>query len=51
MVRKKIGEVRDMIVFGRVECGEDWISLCDRKPSEGFKQGSNIYSLNLSMRT
>lgn len=36
MVRKKIGEVRDMIVFGRVECGEDWISLCDRKPSEGF---------------
>lgn len=41
-----------MIVFGPVKCDEDWISLCDRKPSEGFEHGNDIiYSLNLSMLT
>lgn len=51
VVRNKTGgEVRGMTVSGHVECGEDWISLDFRKPSEGFEQGSDIY-LNLSMIT
>lgn len=51
VVRNKTGgEVRGMTVSGHVECGEDWISLDFRKPSEGFEQGSDIY-LNLPMIT
>lgn len=51
VVRNKTGEeVRGMTVSDHVECGEDWISLDFRKPSEGFEQGSDIY-LNLSVIT
>lgn len=50
VVRNKTGEVRGITVSGHVECGEDWISLDFRKPSEGFEQGSDVH-LNLSMIT